>query len=107
MQAEQLDGASGEVHRCHPCPVCGGRDVHVTLPTDIGAYCRCGGCGEVWHDERHAETPPPERTGAGHILGNVARPTFARINSTTTPTPMRNAVSTRLPISPPCARAGR
>lgn len=34
------------------CPDCGGGDVTPTLTTTAGAYCQCGTCGHLWHEER-------------------------------------------------------
>jgi len=33
-------------------PDCGGRDVTPTLTTTAGAYCQCGTCRHLWHEER-------------------------------------------------------
>jgi hypothetical protein len=37
---------------CFICPECRSLDVHVTVPSQVGAYCRCDACGHIWHDDQ-------------------------------------------------------
>ena len=37
---------------CFICPECGSLDVRVTVPSQVGAYCRCDTCGHIWHDDQ-------------------------------------------------------
>ena len=36
-----------------PCPNCGATtQVHITVQTTRGFYCRCDRCGHMWHQTR-------------------------------------------------------
>jgi rubredoxin len=52
----------GAMEVCYMCPSCGSTDVCLTLPSNVGAYCRCTTCGHVWHDEKK---PPPRGRSLG------------------------------------------
>jgi predicted RNA-binding Zn-ribbon protein involved in translation (DUF1610 family) len=41
---------------CFICPECGSLDVRVTVPSQVGAYCRCDTCGHIWHDDQKLPT---------------------------------------------------
>jgi uncharacterized Zn finger protein len=43
---------------CPPCPKCHERQaVRYTVNSDVGAYCRCDRCGNVWHHDFPQASP--------------------------------------------------
>jgi uncharacterized Zn finger protein len=55
---DQTPATSGALHsQGRYCPECESTQTKPTVATARGFYCRCEGCGHVWHEDTKGNAP--------------------------------------------------